>query len=60
MIKCMTCGKAIFDPLWGDYKCSVYQHTIYLPDKVEDCPEYREGTPTESKDQGEYMALRED
>lgn len=60
MIKCMTCSKAIFDPLWGDTKCSVYEHTMYYPSEVENCPEYKEGTPAESKNQDEYKALRED
>ena len=60
MIKCTTCKKAVFDPLWGEYKCSVYQHTIYLPDKVEECPEYKQGEPKETKDHDEYKELHKE
>ncbi len=26
---CMSCKKAIFDPLWGEYRCLAKQHIIY-------------------------------
>ena len=60
MIKCTTCKKAIFDPLWGDCKCSVYKHNIYLPDKAEECPEYKQGTPAEAKGYDDYNEIHGD
>ena len=58
MIKCMSCRKAIFNPFWGEYKCSIYRHVLYYPSKVEDCHEYKEGTPTEAKGYEEYKELQ--
>lgn len=26
---CTSCKKAIFDPLWGEYKCIAKQHVVY-------------------------------
>lgn len=48
MANCNTCGNAIFDELWGDFKCSVYKHTVYSY-RHEDCKDYKEGTPKPSK-----------
>ena len=46
---CKTCANAIFDKLWGEYKCKIFQHRIYSPDSISDCIEYKKGTPAESK-----------
>lgn len=48
---CKTCVNAIFDEHWGEYKCKVFQHRMYLPDDKEDCIEYEKGEPTKTKRQ---------
>lgn len=47
-LKCKTCANAIFHKAWGDYKCGVTQNYVYGV-KVE-CPDYKEGTPKDSKE----------
>ena len=42
-IKCKTCENALFDGLWGDYKCKKTGYYVY-GDYPNDC-EYKEGTP---------------
>lgn len=46
---CTTCANAIFDKLWGEYKCKLYQHRIYNSDVIMSCVDYKKGTPAESK-----------
>lgn len=48
MNSCKTCEKAIFDEIWGDYKCKV-DEIIHDPDKKMDCENYKPGSPTMSK-----------
>ena len=48
-MKCKTCEKAIFDPHWGEMKCSAYQRRVYNPDEVLYCDEYKKGEPKETK-----------
>lgn len=49
MNPCKTCEHAVFDPLWGEYKCTVKEHYIY-GDIEHECPDHKEGTPAISKD----------
>lgn len=49
MKSCKTCKNAIFDPLWGLYKCGVLKRTMINPDAKELCRHYKEGTSTDSK-----------
>lgn len=60
MSKCSTCENAIFDALWGAYKCSVRQHSILFPDLYEDCEHHKNGTPKESKANADYEANLQD
>lgn len=46
---CTTCANAIFDALWGEYKCKLYQHRIYNSEAIISCVDYKKSTPTESK-----------
>ena len=48
MSNCINCGNAIFDELWGDYKCSVYKRAVHDHEHV-GCKQYQEGTPKKSK-----------
>lgn len=50
MGNCETCLNAIFNELWGEYKCKVYQHTVYFPEELTGCKDYKKGTPSISKD----------
>ena len=50
MNSCSTCEYAIFDELWGEYKCKIRQQRVYKPGKNIPCEWYKKGTPTESKD----------
>lgn len=49
MKNCQTCRRAVFDPVFGEYKCSVKKIIIYNLAEKEGCPDYKEGTPMESK-----------
>lgn len=48
MKNCSNCANAVFDPLWGDYKCKVYEVIVAAEQKL-DCPDHKPGTPTEGK-----------
>lgn len=48
MLKCSKCGKAIFIPHWGEYKCTVSTTIVYDEDDVETCLDFKEGTPKET------------
>lgn len=54
-MNCAYCEKAIRDAVWGDLKCSVYEHYVYDRERV-DCKEYKEGVPAESKINAPYEA----
>lgn len=40
-----TCVNALFDPVWGEYKCKVYESYIYRCDYCKDCPHYHKSKP---------------
>lgn len=46
---CKNCANAIFDQVFGDYKCSITQVSVD-PDSVVDCEDHANGNPTVSKD----------
>lgn len=48
MANCKTCGNAIFNPWWGEYKCSLYEQIMYDISDITDCPEYKEGEPKDT------------
>lgn len=60
MENCKTCGRAIFDALWGEYKCDISKVITYDADfdrmLVGDCDHYKKGTPKESKKNADYEA----
>lgn len=43
--KCKTCEHALFNELWGDYKCAVSGLYIYKDEDCQDCTDYKKGTP---------------
>lgn len=49
--ECKTCKHRIFDPLWGEFKCEVYQHRLYNLVGVESCGKYEKGEAKTSKKQ---------
>jgi hypothetical protein len=48
MNNCKNCANAVFDTLWGDYKCKEYQVIVH-PDQKIDCELYKKGNPAEGK-----------
>ena len=53
-MNCKTCGKAIFDALWGDWKCSVHKRWCRKSELEEGCDDYKNGEPKESASNVEY------
>ena len=49
MANCRNCTYAIFDEVWGEYKCAAYEHTIYDLDSYSVCKLYEKGEPKDSK-----------
>lgn len=41
MNNCQTCGNAILDARWGDYKCKVYERRIRDVNKHINCPDHK-------------------
>lgn len=50
MLKCKTCAKALYNELWGEYKCTVTQHYMYALSPMKECSGYKQGTPGKSQD----------
>ena len=50
MAKCNTCKNALYNPIWGEHKCSKTGLCVYDIDKKEDCEKYEQGEPGMSKD----------
>lgn len=36
-----TCVNSRFDELWGEYKCMVKQHRLYIPHACARCEHYK-------------------
>ena len=51
--QCTTCANAVWDPVWGEYKCTSLKHVIYRPENFENCIYYLKGIPKESRDSNE-------
>lgn len=48
--KCNTCHHAIFDTLWGEYKCPFLIKPYNVScEGIVDCKLYKKGTPKDSK-----------
>lgn len=58
---CMNCTYAIFDPLWGDYKCSKKER-FCTGDELyrNNCDIYNRGKPSVSKERKDYEQSIED
>lgn len=52
MKNCTTCGNAIFDTVFGEYKCGISKTYVRTPLNVR-CENYKEGKPMDSKDMHE-------
>lgn len=48
MANCVNCEHAIFDEVWGEYKCRIKEHVVYNYEHV-GCDSYKKGTPTPAK-----------
>lgn len=46
---CKTCSHSVFDSIWGEYKCTVYCHKIYEPEKTVTCEKYEKDKDKEKK-----------
>ena len=46
---CKECKHAIFDEIWGEYKCEILKHKIYHPIAVDECLYFEKGNPQKSK-----------
>lgn len=49
MNSCKNCANAIFDEMWGERKCKVYEHRIYDVDKYIDCQSHKPKNNKEEK-----------
>lgn len=49
MIYCKNCSNAIFDPVFGEYKCSITQTVVYEISLIS-CDNYEKGIPETSKE----------
>lgn len=56
MENCTTCEHAIFDALWGEYRCAVRGTRLYIMLDSSECSDYNKGTPGESKLNADYDA----
>lgn len=45
MENCKTCKNAIFDEIWGDFKCKHSHLVVYNPEDVNGCVHYEKGKP---------------
>jgi len=59
-MSCKTCGNAIFDALWGDWKCSVHKRLCRKTELDEGCDKYKNGKPKESASNAEYRRSHEE
>ena len=52
---CMNCTYAVFDPLWGEFKCSE-KGRYCTEDEMHhnNCDMYNEGKPTMTKERRDY------
>lgn len=63
MGNCKTCQHAIFDILWGEYKCECRQSILYILLDKEECKDYLEKKDKElriAKRNSERLEILED
>lgn len=48
MGNCTNCEHAVFDHVWGEYKCKKFEHRIYILLDSSECPEYAKKKEKES------------
>lgn len=48
MENCKNCEHAVFDPLWGEYKCKVRKTRIYILLDSSECSDYTKKKEKES------------
>lgn len=60
MENCTTCKNAVFDALWGEYRCMKRQTGIYILLDSTECADYAKGEFKESMANAEYYAKFED
>lgn len=41
MENCKNCEHAVFDDVWGEYKCKATNHRIYILLDSSECPSYK-------------------
>lgn len=56
MENCTTCKHAVFDALWGEYRCAVRGTRLYIMLDSSECTEYKKGAPAESQLNKDYEA----
>lgn len=39
-MKCSNCGKSIWCPTWGEWKCTAYKKRVYARKDIVECDEY--------------------
>lgn len=53
MSLCQSCSRAIFNQLWGEYRCRIDDksnpHAVIVPHEVTECDGYKKGEITISK-----------
>lgn len=54
---CNTCSNAVFEALWGEYKCGLNQVTY---NNLVVCGDYKKGQPQDSKKNEDYYTELED
>lgn len=42
MKDCTTCMYAVFDPIWGEYKCVLFHSRVYDLEERKECVCYKE------------------
>lgn len=48
MENCKNCEHAVFDPLWGEYKCKARETRIYILLDSSECSDYTKKKEKES------------
>lgn len=54
MQTCETCGNAIFDSIWGQYKCGKRKRTVNIVMDADECKYYKKGEPKPSAESKLY------
>lgn len=60
MSNCKNCKHSLFDILWGEYKCDVDEHVLYILLDAEECPNFESKTDNELRIAKRHSNYRED